>query len=219
MAQTQIRLSRQALDLSLTTAKIADLAVTTAKINDLAVTSAKLAGGAVLVDKLSDFRPTDGGMLNLAIAAGTVRNDNIVNSYAGGTEALTDNATNYVEVSSGGTVSHNTSGFTAGKFPIAVVITASGVISSLTDKRAWALATSGERDNFIIREIPTGTINGINDTFTLAQTPVAGSEEVFLNGILQQSGGQDYTITGSTIVFEAGSIPQTNDRLLVSYRY
>jgi len=73
--------------------------------------------------------------------------------------------------------------------------------------------------NFVTRETPSGTINGVNTSFTLANTPVAGSEEVFVNGILQTSGsGNDYTISGTTITFEAGAVPETGDVLRVNYR-
>lgn len=230
MALTQIRLSRQALDLSLSTAKIADLAVTTAKINDLAVTTAKiadlnvttakLAGGAVTVDKLSDFRPTDAGVLDVDVAAGKIRNNNVVTTYAGGTVTVADDATSYIQVSSAGSVTTNTVGFTAGQFPIAVVVAASGDITSVTDSRAWAnIVDNSSAGTIVIREVPSGTINGVNDVFTLANTPTAGSEEVYLNGVLLQSGGEDYSISGDTITFVAGSIPQTGDRLLVSYRF
>jgi len=68
----------------------------------------------------------------------------------------------------------------------------------------------------ITRETPAGTINGSNTTFTLANTPVVGSEEVFLNGILQEPGaGNDYTISGGTITYLTA--PATGDRLRVSY--
>lgn len=218
MALTQIRLSRQALDLSLTTAKIADLAVTTAKINDLAVTTAKIDAGAVTVDKLSDFRPTAGAGLVLNVAAGRVKHNNVVATYAGGTTTVADATTNYVEVNNAGSVSNNTTGFTSGRYPIATVVAAAGVITVVTDKRAWAAISIDEADSFVVREVPTGTINGSNDTFTLAFTPITGAEEVYLNGVLLQSGGEDYTITTNSIVFVAGSIPQTGDRLLVTYR-
>ena len=61
--------------------------------------------------------------------------------------------------------------------------------------------TSGlTNSNFVDKETPSGSINGSNDTFTLANTPVAGSEHLYLNGILQESGGgNDYTISGATI--------------------
>jgi hypothetical protein len=85
-------------------------------------------------------------------------------------------------------------------------------------------ATKAYVDGFInahtvTREVPSGAINGTNDTFTLAFTPVAGSETVFLNGLLQNEGsGNDYTIAGDTIVFEPAAIPETGSVLLVCYR-
>lgn len=69
---------------------------------------------------------------------------------------------------------------------------------------------------YIARETPTGAVNGSNVTFTLANTPVVGSEQVFLNGILQEPGsGNDYTISGATISYE--NAPVTGDRLRVTY--
>lgn len=68
--------------------------------------------------------------------------------------------------------------------------------------------------NFITREVPTGIINGINATFTLANIPILGSESIFLEGLLQNL-GTDYTISGLTITML--NVPQTNDILLVSY--
>lgn len=71
--------------------------------------------------------------------------------------------------------------------------------------------------NFVIREVPSGSINGSNVTFTLANTPTAGSEEVFLNGLLQSVGaGEDYTISSATITYLTA--PLTGDKLVVSYR-
>lgn len=71
--------------------------------------------------------------------------------------------------------------------------------------------------NFVTRETPSGAIDGSNVTYTLANTPTAGSEEVFLNGLLQQSGaGNDYTISGATITYLAA--PLSGERLLVNYR-
>jgi hypothetical protein len=71
--------------------------------------------------------------------------------------------------------------------------------------------------NFVTKEIPSGSINGANVTFTLANTPTAGTEEVFLNGVLQESGaGNDYTITGAVITYL--SAPLTGEKLRVNYR-
>ncbi len=82
------------------------------------------------------------------------------------------------------------------------------------------LSVTNPVPNFAVREVPTGTINGSNAAFVLAHTPTAGSEEVFLNGLLMQVGsGNDYTISAATITFETAAVPQTGDRVLVSYRY
>ena len=71
-------------------------------------------------------------------------------------------------------------------------------------------------DDYIANEIPSGTINSINVTFTLANTPVAGSVSVFLNGLYQAQGsGLDYTISGTTITFNKA--PRTNSELYAIY--
>jgi hypothetical protein len=76
--------------------------------------------------------------------------------------------------------------------------------------------TYQKQANIVIRETPGGTINGTNPTFTLAAVPVVNTEQIFLNGILQEPGaGNDYTISGQTITML--NIPQTNDRLRACY--
>lgn len=71
--------------------------------------------------------------------------------------------------------------------------------------------------NFVDKEIPSGSINGSNTAFTLANSPVVGSEHVYLNGILQESGaGNDYTISGTSITM--ATAPLTGEKLRVSYR-
>lgn len=70
---------------------------------------------------------------------------------------------------------------------------------------------------FIDKETPSGSINSSNVTFTLANTPISGSEHVFLNGILYESGGgNDYTISAATITFAVA--PSTGDKMKVTYR-
>ena len=70
--------------------------------------------------------------------------------------------------------------------------------------------------NRITREAVAGTKNGTNTTFTLANTPVSGSEEIFVNGILQESGaGNDYTISGGTITMLTA--PASDDKLVANY--
>jgi hypothetical protein len=71
--------------------------------------------------------------------------------------------------------------------------------------------------NFVDKEVPAGAINGANVTFTLANIVVSGSEHVYLNGMLQESGASnDYTITGAVITFL--SAPLTGEKIRTSYR-
>jgi hypothetical protein len=68
-------------------------------------------------------------------------------------------------------------------------------------------------------ETPSGTINGVNATFTLAFSPAPPSALLlYLNGLYMTS-GVDYTLSGSTITFLTASIPQIGDVLTASYRY
>lgn len=71
--------------------------------------------------------------------------------------------------------------------------------------------------NFVDNETPSGTINSANVTFTLAFTPSpAGSLELFYNGLVQKSGGTDFTLVTNTITF--ASAPITGSTLLAWYR-
>ena len=65
-------------------------------------------------------------------------------------------------------------------------------------------------------EVPSGSVNNTNPTFTLAHSPTTGSEAVYLNGNrLTRGGSNDYTITGTTITFNTP--PKTGDKILVDY--
>ena len=69
---------------------------------------------------------------------------------------------------------------------------------------------------YVVGELPSGSINGINDTFTLAQSPVSDTERVIINGVdLERGGSNDYTISGNTITFN--SPPESGDKIIVDY--
>ncbi|MCP5115899.1 MAG: hypothetical protein GY953_34155 [bacterium] len=73
--------------------------------------------------------------------------------------------------------------------------------------------------SYVDGETPTGAIDGINTSFTLAGTPnPAASIKLSRNGMLQ-SQGVDFTIAGNSITFLAGAIPQPGDGLRASYRF
>lgn len=83
---------------------------------------------------------------------------------------------------------------------------------------SWQAASGGglASTNFVYNETPSGTINGTNVTFTLANTPVTGKVELFINGL--QLPTTTYSITGSTITYSTA--PNTvggNDVLTANY--
>ncbi len=70
--------------------------------------------------------------------------------------------------------------------------------------------------DIITRETPTGLVNGVNDTYVLANTPKVGTESVYINGLLQDSGaGNDYTISGDTITMLY--LLTSGDKIRISY--
>lgn len=79
------------------------------------------------------------------------------------------------------------------------------------------MTRSGSRflDEGYAQEIPSGTVNGINTTFTMAYTPDdATSVQVFIDG-LKQAYAVDFTVSGTTITMTTAPAPgQTID---VSY--
>lgn len=73
------------------------------------------------------------------------------------------------------------------------------------------------RVRFVDKEVPSGLVNGENNVYSLAYTPIPGSEHLYLNGLLQDSGeDNDYTIVDSTITFIEA--PMEGMTLKCSYR-
>ena len=106
----------------------------------------------------------------------------------------------------------------ANGIPVASATTATelGYVAGLTSAVQTQIDAKLSKANYIVRENPTGTINGVNAAFDLSATTIlAGSEMVFLNGLLQEPSGEDYTISGITITFAAA--PIIGDRIRVTY--
>lgn len=71
------------------------------------------------------------------------------------------------------------------------------------------------RTIFIDDETPTGTVNGVNTNFVLADTPLVGSLKVFRGGARLRV-TEDYTLSDKTITFTIA--PQVGEILLCDYR-
>ena len=71
---------------------------------------------------------------------------------------------------------------------------------------------------YIDREIPTGNINGENNTYNLSRIPLEGTEHVYLNGLLQEKGiDADYTLTDTTLTFAYS--PLEDSLIQCTYKY
>jgi len=71
---------------------------------------------------------------------------------------------------------------------------------ALSDIRAYYVRPGGDAYNFVVNELLTPTPTGSNQLFYLANTPIANTEQIILNGILQDP-TTDYFISGNAITF------------------
>jgi len=167
----------------------------------------------------------NGGTLLQTMAGGTFM---LATLISGGTAAGTWDVA-YTAAGGGGSVTTvsvvSANGFagtvaTATTTPaITISTTITGVLKGNGTAISAAVASTDYMapSSFVTRETPSGSVNSSNTTFTLANTPLSGTEQVFLNGLLQEPGaGNDYTISGATITYLTA--PTTGDRLRVSYQ-
>jgi hypothetical protein len=126
--------------------------------------------------------------------------------------------TNLSTSASGLKIANGTAGqvMVAGAAGVAAFTTISGD-ATLASTGVLTLAASVlKTTSDVTNEVPSGTINGVNATFVLANTPVVGKEKVYLNGVrLFPGAGNDYTIATATITMLI--VPLTGDRLTVDY--
>jgi hypothetical protein len=72
-------------------------------------------------------------------------------------------------------------------------------------------------DTFADAETPTGAVDGVNNSLTLAFAPLGSSMMLFRNG-LYLTPNFDYTLAGQSITFVSGGTPQAGDTVTASYR-
>ncbi len=118
-------------------------------------------------------------------------------------------------------------GFTVGR---AAVINASGQIDGAAGNLSDCVRVDGSTGpcgsggggllpSFADGEVPSGSINGANTVFSLANSPSpAGSLDLYVNGLLMRQGG-DYSLSNNVVTFVTASTPQSGDALLGSYRF
>ena len=90
---------------------------------------------------LTAFYVTQNGAdpsLTVNIGSGYLILGSTATTFAGASaQAVTDNATNYVQLTIAGAVVINTTGFTDGNIPLAIVVASGADITGITDARGW----------------------------------------------------------------------------------
>lgn len=153
----------------------------------------------------------------------------------GGDISSLDSSGNFTIATSGSVIESTGSGIrlsqaTAGDILVAqgtatdtTYQTLGGDVSSVDATGSVTLASAILREgDMVYRETPSGNIDGSNQTYTLANTPVTDTERVFYNGQLLIKGStEDYTISSDTITlnFTPKSSPGNTDTIRVSYIY
>lgn len=77
---------------------------------------------------------------------------------------------------------------------------------------------NGPSKGQFIREVPTGSIDGVNQVFQLTTTPLERTEHVYLNGILQEKHtNADYILNKNILTFSYA--PLENSIVQITYEY
>ena len=114
----------------------------------------------------------DSAALTLGYRAFLCRFDTTIVTVAAGTLALTNTATNYVEVDAAGTVSANTTAYTLGHIPLGTVVCAGGDITTITEQSATL--DESATNIFTAQSVLAATTAHTPAALTLAEQTVVG---------------------------------------------
>lgn len=82
-----------------------------------------------------------------------------------------------------------------------------------------ASGSSGSVPNFSDAETPSGSVNGSNTEFALANVPSPAASLILIRNGLVMTAAVDYTLTGNAVTFINGEVPQSGDVLRAWYRF
>lgn len=194
----EVNVDDSTIEITTDSLNVKDLGITTAKLATDSVTAAKInsdvAGLGIVQNGGTGALDVNVDDSTLEIATDTVQ----VKALGIGTSHIADDAVTAAKIDS----------------------TVAGTGLSQDGTGALQIDYTTVWGKWVIREVPSGSINNVNTTFTLANTPIVGSEQIFLNGVLQNAGaGNDYTISGATITMNDAPLgtPGQSDVLLVTY--
>lgn len=188
-----------ALDLNELTAAVVDVSADEIAIVDATDSSTKKEAIADVVTAIAG--------IGLSASAGVLAID--INELSA--EATFDPAADYLAIED---ATDNGSDKTLWSV-IATAIAGTGLTAA-----SGVLSVDTITDNLIESDIKveneSANCNGVTVAFTLDNTPVVNSVQVFLNGMYQAEGsGKDYVLSGTTVTFALA--PETGDNLIIHY--
>lgn len=168
-----------------------------------------------------------GWRLSNTIFAGDVWNassviDELMTGTVNGSNTVftTGSAFNNIQVYKNGVAMHLTDDFTITGANQITFVTAPATGTKLTASYFIGSQTMINGSNSSISdETPAGTVNGSTTAFTTARAYIAGSLQVFINGVKQKSGTHFTETTPASGIFTMGDAPLTGDDIMVNYQY
>jgi hypothetical protein len=171
---------------------------------------------------LSVLADAGDGSIAVTVSGVKVAANGISNSHIATNAAIVD--TKLATISTAGKVANSaTTGTASSNANTLALRDANGRTQFADPSAAQDAATKNYVDGKIAgtlvdNEVPTGTINGTNPTFTLAHSPISGSTHLNVDGISLIE-GVHYTLTGSTLTYGTNLQPATGETHRISYRY
>lgn len=109
--------------------------------------------------------------------------------------------------------------FTEGSSAFTMVTAPATGTTLLVDYDVYNSAYNVGTNSIIVGEVPSGSVNSSNATFTTARAYIAGSLAVFINGVAQARTTHFTETTPGSGIFTMGDAPTTGDIITVNYQY
>lgn len=147
--------------------------------------------------------------LSFAYKSGKLMLGSTFTNISASSISLDDDTTNYIELTQAGAVSYNTTGFTNGNMPLFEVVTLSGAISTVTDKRAYM---SHNNFNMVFSNESSHDYSGGHSDWSLSASEMqnfrvsVSNADAAVNAIATATNGKMYLIyndSGYTLTFKA----------------